>query len=65
VSNLDPALAPRWDRERRMDFACSLLAELDPAPLITHRFPLERAADAYRLLDERPEETLQVIFSYT
>jgi 2-desacetyl-2-hydroxyethyl bacteriochlorophyllide A dehydrogenase len=64
VSNLDPALAPRWDRGRRLAYARSLLAELDLARLITHRFPLAAAPEAYRLIDEHPEATLQVIFTY-
>ena len=64
VSQLDPALAPRWDRRRRLDTARSLLDELVLAPLITHRVPFARAADAYTLVDQRPEETVQVILTY-
>jgi 2-desacetyl-2-hydroxyethyl bacteriochlorophyllide A dehydrogenase len=64
VSQLDPALAPRWDRQRRLDTALSLLGELVIGPLITHRIPFERAADAYALVDQRPEETVQVILTY-
>jgi 2-desacetyl-2-hydroxyethyl bacteriochlorophyllide A dehydrogenase len=61
VSTLDPALAPRWDRARRTAFVSSLLQELPLAGLITHRFPMARAAEAYELLDRRPEETVQVV----
>ncbi len=64
VSRLDPALAPRWDRERRMRLAIELLGELELAPLISHRLPFEEAAEAYRLIDERPEEVVQVILEY-
>lgn len=64
VSNLDPGLAPRWDRARRLAFARSLLAEADLSRLITHRFPLAAAADAYRLVEDHPDETLQVLFTY-
>ena len=64
VSNLDPALAPRWDRRRRLTFAGSLLGELELTRLVTHRFPLERAAEAYQLVDEHPDETVQVLFTY-
>ena len=35
-----------------------------PERLITHRLPLRRAAEAYRLLDERPDEAVQIIFEY-
>ncbi|MEP6694749.1 MAG: zinc-binding dehydrogenase [Chloroflexota bacterium] len=64
VSQIDPALAPRWDRQRRLDTAVSLLGELVLGPLITQRIPFARAADAYELVDQRPEETVQVILTY-
>jgi 2-desacetyl-2-hydroxyethyl bacteriochlorophyllide A dehydrogenase len=64
VSQLDPALAPRWDRRRRLDTALALLEELVLGPLISHRIPFERAAEAYELVDQRPEETVQVILTY-
>ena len=32
--------------------------------LITHRFPLEQARQAYALLDQHPEEAIQVLFTY-
>ena len=64
VSHVDPALAPRWDRARRRATATSLLGELLLGPLITHRIPFARAAEAYELVDRRPEETVQVILTY-
>jgi len=64
VSELDPALAPRWDRQRRREVSLSLLGELLLGPLITHRIPFARAAEAYELVDQRPEETVQVILTY-
>lgn len=64
VSRLDPALAPRWDRQRRTAVVLDLLARLDLADLISHRFLLAEAPAAYRLLDERPSEALQVAFRY-
>lgn len=64
VSNLDPALTPRWTRERRRRLALELLPELTLAPLITHRVPFDQAAEAYALVDERPDETVQVILTY-
>ena len=53
-----------WTPARRMQLAIILLEELEMAPLISHRFPLEEAADAYRLIDEHPDETIQVLFTY-
>lgn len=64
VGTLDPALAPRWDLARRRDLVTTLLAELPLAGLVTHRVPFERAADAYRLVDEHPDEALQVVLTY-
>src|SRR5205814_9987070 len=51
VGRIDPSLAPRWDRERRLELATELLGELVLAALITHRSPVSRAAGAYALLD--------------
>lgn len=64
VSNIDPALAPRWNRSRRMDLALELLPQLDLEPLVSHRFAFDQAAEAYRLIDEHPEQTVQVVLTY-
>lgn len=64
VSNLDPSLAPRWTISRRRELAVSYLSELLLDDLISHVLPFERAAEAYRLIDERPAEVLQVILDY-
>ena len=41
-----------------------MIAKINPARWITHRFPFDRAVDAYRLLDESPQEAIQVLFTY-
>jgi 2-desacetyl-2-hydroxyethyl bacteriochlorophyllide A dehydrogenase len=64
VGRIDPSLAPRWDRERRLEFATELLGELVLADLITHRIPFAHAADAYALLDSGDPETIQVVLDY-
>jgi 2-desacetyl-2-hydroxyethyl bacteriochlorophyllide A dehydrogenase len=64
VGRIDPALAPRWDRERRLELATELLGELVLADLITHRIPFAHAADAYALLDSGDPETIQVVLDY-
>jgi len=64
VGRSNPELAPRWDRERRTDTVLALLGRLDLEDLITHRLPFDRAPEAYALLDERPEEAVQVVFTY-
>lgn len=64
VSTLAPELTGRWDKRRRMRTAMGLIQEIHPERWITHRFPLESAADAYSLLANHPEHTLQVILTY-
>jgi 2-desacetyl-2-hydroxyethyl bacteriochlorophyllide A dehydrogenase len=64
VSTIDAALQPRWSRERRLEVATSLLSQLELGALITHRFPIDAAAEAYRLVDEHPEQTVQVVLTY-
>lgn len=64
VGRIGAALAPRWDRDRRLAYACGLLRELVVEPLVTHRFPLARAREAYALVDTNPDETVQVLITY-
>jgi 2-desacetyl-2-hydroxyethyl bacteriochlorophyllide A dehydrogenase len=64
VSTIAPELSGRWDKRRRFGVAWKALERIQPARWITHRFPLEQAGEAYRLLDKHPEETIQVIIDY-
>lgn len=64
VSTLAPHLTGRWTKARRMQSAWRFLAELPVDRLITHRFPVAHAAAAYRLIDQQPEETVQVVLEY-
>ncbi len=61
VSRLNPAMQPRWTHERRSEQVLELLQTVEPAALITHRFPLDAAAQAFHLISSRPEEVLQVV----
>jgi len=65
VSAIAPELSGRWDKSRRFEVAWDALQRIHPEKWITHRFPLDQAAEAYRLLDKNPQETIQVIFHYT
>lgn len=65
VSTISPDLSGRWDKSRRFDTAWKSLERIKPDKWITHRFPIEEAQEAYRLLDENPQETIQIIFDYT
>uniref|UniRef100_UPI002602D846 zinc-dependent alcohol dehydrogenase n=1 Tax=Halorientalis sp. TaxID=1931229 RepID=UPI002602D846 len=64
VSSLDPAHADRWDKARRMSFVRSWLSERDLSALLTHEFHIDRAPEAYQLLDNNPDEAVQVAFRY-
>ena len=65
VSNLDPSLAPRWTIARRRELAVGYLSELLLDKLITRVLPFERAAEAYRIIDEQPGEVIQVALDYS
>ena len=64
VSTISPELSGRWDKSRRFDVAWNALAQIHPEKWITQRFPLENAAEAYRLLAENPRETIQILLEY-
>jgi 2-desacetyl-2-hydroxyethyl bacteriochlorophyllide A dehydrogenase len=65
VSTIDTALQPRWTQQRRLALARDLLPRLELGSLVSHRLPVERAAEAYRLVDQHAEETVQVVLTYT
>ncbi len=64
VSTLAPELSGRWTKERRFALAWEMLRQIRPSRWVTHRIPLSRAAEAYRLLDRQPEIAIQVLFTY-
>jgi threonine dehydrogenase-like Zn-dependent dehydrogenase len=64
VSTIAPELSGRWDKARRFKVAWEALKRIQPQKWITHRFPIEEAGKAYELLNQNPQETIQVIFEY-
>jgi 2-desacetyl-2-hydroxyethyl bacteriochlorophyllide A dehydrogenase len=64
AAGVNPALHPRWDWERKLRAALTILPRLNLDGLITHRFPFDQAARAYDVVDRCPEDTLQVILTY-
>jgi 2-desacetyl-2-hydroxyethyl bacteriochlorophyllide A dehydrogenase len=64
VSTIAPELRGRWDKARRIDETLRQLERIRPERLISHRFPFEKASDVYRLLEEAPDEVIQVVFEY-
>lgn len=65
VSTISPELSGRWDKSRRFDVAWQALERIRPEKWITQRFSIKDAAKAYQLLDEKPQETIQVVFDYS
>jgi threonine dehydrogenase-like Zn-dependent dehydrogenase len=64
VGRLNPELVPRWDRARRTETVLGLLPRLRLEELVSHRIAFEDAPGAYRLVDENPGETVQVVLTH-
>ncbi len=64
VSTIAPEFSARWNKSRRMDLAFSFLRKVRPSRLITNRFHITQAASAYELVDKKPGEVIQAIFTY-
>jgi threonine dehydrogenase-like Zn-dependent dehydrogenase len=57
---------PMWDLARLERTAVSLLSEarLEVKPLIGARFPFEKAAEAYAIIDGAPAEKIKILLTY-
>jgi 2-desacetyl-2-hydroxyethyl bacteriochlorophyllide A dehydrogenase len=64
VSSLAPELSGRWTKERRFEVAWEMLRQVHPHQFITHRFSLTQAGQAYTLLDQAPQEAIQILLTY-
>jgi len=67
ISNVDPALSYRWDRLRLIHTIMDLQAQglLNLRPVITHVIPFRQAAQAFQILDETPDQALQVVLDFS
>jgi threonine dehydrogenase-like Zn-dependent dehydrogenase len=67
ISNVDPALSYRWDRLRLIHTIMELQAKgaLNLRPVITHVIPFRQAAQGFQILDETPEQALQVVLDFS
>jgi 2-desacetyl-2-hydroxyethyl bacteriochlorophyllide A dehydrogenase len=65
VSTISPELSGRWDKARRFEVSWKALERIQPEKWITQRFSLNEAGMAYQLLDEHPQNTIQVIFDHS
>lgn len=61
-----PPAYVRWTEQRNMRAVLDLMAagRLDVAPLISHRFPIERAEAAYELIEQGSEPYLGIVLQY-
>ncbi len=64
VSTLAPELTGRWTKLRRLGIALRMLEAVKPARLITHRFPVTEAAQAYAVLHNEPHTAVQIVITY-
>ncbi|GAB2667938.1 zinc-binding dehydrogenase [Kribbella swartbergensis] len=66
IGGVPPELAGRWSVDRLQTTFLGLVGsgQVDVEPLISHRVPVEDAADAYTLLDTRPGDALQVLLEF-
>jgi threonine dehydrogenase-like Zn-dependent dehydrogenase len=66
IGGVPPELAGRWSVDRLQTTFLSLVGKgaVDVEPLISHRVPIEDAADAYTLLDTRPGDALQILLEF-
>ncbi len=64
VSTIAPELSGRWDKPRRFNLAWGILKEIHAEKWISHRFKLEAAHEAYQLVHENPQATIQLILVY-
>jgi 2-desacetyl-2-hydroxyethyl bacteriochlorophyllide A dehydrogenase len=66
IYGVSPELTYRWNKARLITTVMQLQAEgvLNLRPLISHIVPFRDAADAFRLVDCDPEQTVQVVLDY-
>ena len=67
ISNVDPSLSYRWDRIRLIRTIMDLQTKgsLNLRPVITHIIPFRQAAQGFQILDETPDQALQVVLDFS
>jgi 2-desacetyl-2-hydroxyethyl bacteriochlorophyllide A dehydrogenase len=63
VSTLPSVLSKRWSKERRSKVVWKLLEEMNVKSLISHRLPLEKGVETYKLLENPSPELVQIVFT--
>lgn len=64
VSTIASTLQGRWNKARRFELALELIKKIKPAKFITHKFHITQADQVYRLLENIPQGSVQIIFTY-
>ena len=66
ISSVHPRLSRRWDvlRLERTVLELRRQGRLELEPLVTRVEPVERAPEVFRLLDERPDDDVQVVLEF-
>lgn len=66
IGGVPAGLAGRWTTERLHRVFMGLVADgtIDVAPLVSHVVPCEDVVEAYRLLDEDPAQTLEMVLDF-
>jgi predicted dehydrogenase/threonine dehydrogenase-like Zn-dependent dehydrogenase len=61
-----PAAYVRWTEQRNIQAVLDLMGngQLDVAPLISHRFPIEEAPRAYEMIESASEPYLGIVLTY-
>jgi threonine dehydrogenase-like Zn-dependent dehydrogenase len=67
IFGTDPELTYRWNRLRLAQTFMRLQADkvIDLKPIITHVIPFDGAGEAFRILDQEPENALQIVLDCT
>jgi len=67
IANVPARLAPRWTtlRLERTIVELHEQGRLELEALVSHVLPAERVAEAFRLLDERPDDAVQVVLEFS
>jgi threonine dehydrogenase-like Zn-dependent dehydrogenase len=67
ISGVNRSLDHRWNEARLQRTFMTMAAQhrVEVEPMISHVIPVRDASNAFELLDERPEETVQVVLDFT
>lgn len=64
TNHVDPAFRHLWDDKRRAQACLSILQSLKLDNLITHKIPYSDISKAYEIVDNDPEQVIQVVVTY-